>query len=163
MAAARRRRLERWRSAGARREVLAVCAAPSFSFVCTQSHRELTHSPCFVSARKQRAGVMNCCDERRLVSVVTRVEHPHRVFFTAFCSRFLPRFFLHRCWRQSAEQESSCFNAIWPGAWWQEFRSGLQNHWRGAKARFRAPYAKRQSTALRSVFFAPFARRLSSL
>ena len=77
MAAARRRRLERWRSAGARREVLAVCAAPSFSFVCTQSHRELTHSPCFVSARKQRAGVMNCCDERRLVSVVTRVEH-HR-------------------------------------------------------------------------------------
>ena len=77
MAAARRRRLERWRSAGARREVLAVCAAPSFSFVCTQSHRELTHSPCFVSARKQRAEVMNCCDERRLVSVVTRVKH-HR-------------------------------------------------------------------------------------
>ena len=54
-----------------------MCAAPSFGFVCTQSHRELTHSPCFVSARKQRAEVMNCCDERRLVSVVTRVKH-HR-------------------------------------------------------------------------------------
>ena len=77
LAAALRRRLERWRSAGARREVLAVCAAPSFSFVCTQPHRELTHSPCFVSARKQRAGVMNCCDERHLFSVVTRVEN-HR-------------------------------------------------------------------------------------
>ena len=25
-----------------------MCAAPSFSFVCTQSHRELTHNPCFV-------------------------------------------------------------------------------------------------------------------
>ena len=55
-----RRRLERWRSAGARREVLAVCAARSFSFVCTQSHRKLTHNPCFVLARKQRERVFGC-------------------------------------------------------------------------------------------------------
>ena len=73
-----RRRLERCRSARARREFPAPYAAPSFSFVCTQCHRELTHSPCFVPARKQRrAEVMNCCAERCLVSVVTRVEH-HR-------------------------------------------------------------------------------------
>ena len=55
-----------------------MCAAPPLSFVCTQSHRELTHSPYFVSTRKQYERELWTAATGAILSLfVTQVKH-HR-------------------------------------------------------------------------------------